>query len=159
MTNNSRWYSLMKDLRGNNGKTPTISFDYSMTDLQGAMGISQMSKLQSLVKRRREIARMYYTALRLTPHKTYYSYSDEFSFQSFPLIFDAPQERVEKYWKKAGIELIKPISTPLHMYIGEKGMDYPMSDRLSKKLHTLPLYPTLTRREIEKISRTLSNFV
>jgi len=159
MTNNSRMYSLMKDLRGNNSRTPTLHYDYIMTDFQGAMGISQINKLANLVKRRREIARIYYNALRITPHKTFYAYSDAFTYQGFPIIFDASTERVEKYWKKAGIDLPRPVATPLHVYGGEKGMDYPHSDRLSKKLYALPIYPTLTKKEIEKISRTLSNFI
>ena len=38
-------------------------------------------------------------------------------------------------------------------------MEYPHSDRLSKKLYSLPIYPTLTKREIDKIARSLSNFI
>ena len=72
MTNNSRLFSVMKDLRGNSGKTPTIHYDYIMTDFQAAMGISQVNKLPSLLQRRRDIARIYYNALRLTTHKTFF---------------------------------------------------------------------------------------
>ncbi len=159
MTNNSRMYSQMKDLRGNNSRTITLHYDYIMTDFQGAMGISQMNKLSNLIKRRREIAQVYYGALRTTPHKTYYAYNDAFSYQAFPVVFDTSTERVEKYWKKAGIDLTRPVASPLHIYTGEKGMDFPHSDRLSKKLYTLPMYPTLTKKEIEKISRALANFI
>ncbi len=159
MSNNSRMYSLMKDLRGNSGRTSCITFDYIMTDFQGAMGISQIHRLPDLLKRRREIARMYYDALKVTSHTTFFAYSDIFTYQSFPIMFDAPAERVEKYWKKAGIEIFLPISTPLHTLTGEKIMDYPHSDRLAKKLYSLPIYPTLTKKEIEKIARSLSSFI
>lgn len=159
MTNNSRMYSLMKDLRGNSGRSTCIHFDYIMTDFQGAMGISQIHRLGDLLRRRREIARIYYDALKVTSHKTYFAYSDNFTYQSFPIIFDAPAERVEKYWKKAGIEIFLPISTPLHMLTGEKTMEFPHSERLSKKLYSLPIYPTLTKKEIEKIARSLSSFI
>lgn len=159
MTNNSRFFSAMKDLRGNSAKVPAIHFDYIMTDFQGAMGISQVNKLPSLLQRRREIAHIYYNALRLTTHKAFYAYSDNFAYQSFPVLFDAPVDRVEKYWKKTGIDVIRPVSTPLHMYSEEKAMEYPHSDRLSKKLYALPIYPTLSKREIDKIARALSNFV
>ncbi len=159
MTNNSRMYSLMKDLRGNSGHASCLNFDYIMTDFQGAMGISQIHRLGDLIRRRREIARIYYDALKVTSHKTFFAYSDNFTYQSFPIIFDAPAERVEKYWKKAGIEIFLPIPTPLHMFTREKSMDFPHSDRLSKKLYSLPIYPTLTKKEIEKISRSLSSFI
>ncbi|HPA71568.1 MAG TPA: DegT/DnrJ/EryC1/StrS aminotransferase family protein [Spirochaetota bacterium] len=159
LTNNSRFYSVMKELRGNSGKTPSLHYDYIMTDFQGAMGISQVNKLPALLQRRREIATVYYNALRITSHRVFYTFSDHFAYQSFPVLFDAPVERVEKYWKKTGIELTRPVTTPLHAYIEQKGMEYPHSDRLSKKLYSLPIYPTLTKREIDKIARSLSNFI
>lgn len=159
MTNNSRMYSLMKDLRGNSGRSSCFHFDYIMTDFQGAMGISQIHRLPDFLVRRREIARIYYDALKVTSHRTFFAYSDNFTYQSFPLMFDAPAERLEKYWKKMGIEIFLPISTPLHMLTGEKTMEFPHSDRLSKKLYSLPIYPTLTKKEIEKIARALSSFI
>jgi perosamine synthetase len=159
MTNNSRMYSLMKDLRGGNGRTAVVHFDYAMTDFQGAMGISQLHRLSDLLKRRHEIARIYYDALKITSHKVLFAYNDNFTYQSFPIIFDAPAERVEKYWKKAGIEIYHPLAAPLHALTGEKVMDFPQSERLSKKLFSLPIYPTLTKKEIEKIARSLSGFL
>jgi dTDP-4-amino-4,6-dideoxygalactose transaminase len=58
-----------------------------------------------------------------------------------------------------GIEIYHPIAAPLHALTGEKVMDFPQSERLSKKLFSLPIYPTLTKKEIEKIARSLSGFL
>jgi dTDP-4-amino-4,6-dideoxygalactose transaminase len=38
-------------------------------------------------------------------------------------------------------------------------MDYPNSDRLSKRLFSLPIFPSLSKREIDKIARALANFI
>lgn len=157
LTNNSKSYASMRDLRGNNDEK--LNMDYTMTDFQGAMGITQLLKLKDLLKRRREIAKIYYNALKITEHQTLYAYSDSFTYQSFPILFNAPKEKVEKYWKKAGIELIHPIETPLHGHLEIRGINYPLSDRLSKKMYTLPIYPTLTKKDIEKISRSLASFI
>ncbi|MCX7679272.1 MAG: DegT/DnrJ/EryC1/StrS aminotransferase family protein [Spirochaetes bacterium] len=158
MTNNSRMYALMKDLRGGNGQS-SINYDYIMTDFQGAMGISQLHRLPDFIKRRREIAKMYYDALKITPHKTPFAYNENFTYQCFPILFDAPTERIEKYWKRMGVEIFIPISKPLHSFLSKKPMDFPNSERFSHKLYSLPLYPTLTKKEIEKISKALSSFV
>lgn len=155
-TNNSKYFSLMKELRNSKDK---VNYDYTMTDFQAAMGISQISRLNDFLKRRREIAQVYYDRIRLTPHKPIYSFNGNYSYQSFPVIFDAPSEKVTKFWKKAGIQIFKPIEEPLHKILELKGMDFPNSDRLSKKLYSLPLYPTLTRKEIDKISRSLAKFI
>lgn len=159
MTPNSRHFAVMRDLRGNNEMDATLKYDYTMTDFQAAMGVSQLMRLPNLIKRRREIARMYYDALKLTSHKSLYAFNDAFLYQSFPVLFDATAEHIEKYWKKAGIELYRPIQFPLHHYCDGKPMDFPNSDRLTKKMYSLPIYPALSKKEIEKISRALANFI
>lgn len=156
LTNNSKLFSTIKELRYNK---KSINFDYTMTDFQGAMGISQLSHLKDFISRRKEIAKIYYDRIRLTPHKTLYPYNDNFTYQSFPIIFDAPADKITKYWKKNGIQIYNPIEKPLHSFLDLKPMDYPNSDRMSKKVYSLPIYPTLTRKEIDKISRILAKFI
>lgn len=157
LTNNSKHFSTMRDLRGGNAEN--ISFDFTMTDLQGAMGLSQAAKLKDFIRRRREIAMKYYESARITSHKPLLPYSESAAYQTFPLIFDAPSDRVEKYWKKNGIELDRVNPHPNHELLGFKGFDYPNADRLSKKLFALPIYPTLTKKEIDKISKSLGAFI
>ena len=157
LTNNSRFFSAMRELRGYNEES--INFDFTLTDLQGAMGITQVMKLKDFLKRRREIAQKYYESIRITTHKPLFPYNDSFSYQCFPVIFDSQGEKVEKYWKKWGIEILKVMPYPLHFLMGLKGFDFPNADRLSKKLYSVPLYPTLTKKEIDKISKLLSAFI
>ena len=155
-TNNSRHFSLVKEMRYSD---TSVHCDYQMTDFQAAMGLSQVSRLQDFIRRRREISKMYYDALRHVPHKALYAFNESFTYQSFPLIFDASGEKVDKYWKKSGIEIHHPVEQPLHIVTGSKGMDYPNSDRFSKKVYSLPIYPSLTKKEIEKIARHLAKFI
>jgi len=157
MTGNSKLFSAMRDLRGN--REDSIHLDYTMTDFQAAMGITQLLKLKGLLRRRREVAKFYNEAIRGTSHKAPYTYNENFAYQSFPVIFDAPGEKVSKYWKKNGIELLHPITTPLHVLLEMRGLDFPNSDRMSKKIFSLPIYPTLTKKEIEKISRAFAAFI
>jgi len=159
MSSNSQYYSTMRDGRGNNNHGTNLNFDYTITDFQGAMGLSQIYRLQDFIKRRRNIARIYHDALKTTPHKTLYAYSESFTYQAFPVIFDAPADRVEKYWKKCGIEIFKPIGVPAHALLNYKPLDYPNSERLAKKIYSLPIYPTLSKKEIEKIASSLAKFL
>jgi perosamine synthetase len=159
LTNNSRLFSVMKDLRENNLKSLSISYDYCLTDFQAAMGIHQLSRLQDFVKRRREIAKIYYDSIKFTSHKTFYHYSEDFVYQSFPLLFDLPTDKVESYWKKNNIEVLRPMPAPLHRYMQYKPMDYPNSERLASKLFSLPIYPTLSKKEIERVSKAVAKFI
>jgi dTDP-4-amino-4,6-dideoxygalactose transaminase len=155
-TNNSRHFSAMKELRSAPVK---LNYEYTMTDFQAAMGISQLSRLQDFIKRRVEIARSYYERSRVTPHTVLFPFSENHIYQSFPIIFDAKADDIKKFFKKNGIELYAPVETPLHVILEEKAMNYPNADRLSKKMYSLPIYPTLTKKEIDKIGRTLAKFI
>jgi len=156
ISKNARHHSMMNELRSSSTKA---NFEYFMTDLQGAMGLSQISRMQDFVTRRREIARIYYDRARLTPHKVLFPFNESCPYQNFPLVFDAPADKTVKFFKKNGIEIFQPVQTPVHQILERKGMDFPNADRMSKKLFSLPLYPTLTINEVEKISRTLAKFI
>lgn len=156
ISKNSRNHNTMTELRSSSVKT---SYEYFMTDLQGAMGLSQISRMQDFITRRREIARIYYDRIKITPHKVLFPYNETCPYQHFPVIFDAPYDKTIRFFKKNGIEISQPVSRPVHQILGYKAMDFPNSDRMSKKLFSIPLYPTLSRNEVEKISRTLAKFI
>ncbi len=157
LTGNSKYFSIMRDLRG--GRDNVINYDYLMTDLQGAMGVSQLMRLGKFLERRREIANIYYDALRITNHRLPVPFNDEYGYQSFPVIFDSPVDKINKYWKKSGIEIVNPVATPLHALLGYDKKNYPVSERWSRKLFTVPIYPTLTKKNVEKIAKLLSGFI
>jgi dTDP-4-amino-4,6-dideoxygalactose transaminase len=156
-TNNPKYFSVMRDLRGPD--EDTVNLDCAMTDFQGAMGISQLHKLKEFLKRRREIASVYSTALKITSHKMLLPFSESFAYQSFPIFFNSTSEKIQKYWRKNGIQVVHSLPTPIHALLGYRGLDFPNSDRLSKKLYNIPIYPTLTKKEITSISKHLSSFI
>lgn len=155
LTSNSQAFSAMRELRS--GET-SLNMDCAMTDFQGAMGSSQLIRLKDFLKRRREIAGKFCDAVRLTSHKIPYPYNADFGWQTFPVIFDASEDRVLKYWKKNGVEAASPIR-PLYEYTGGRPMDFPNTERLARKLYTVPLYPTLTHKEIEQVAKLLASFI
>ncbi len=159
LTNNSRLFAAMRDHREAQPDNLNISYDYTMNGFQAAIGINQLSRLRDFIKRRKEIAKLYYESIKFTSHKTMYHYNEEFVFHSFPVLFDSPSEKTETYWKKNKIEVKRPVTTPLHRYLKLKPMDYPNSERLSNKLFSLPIYPSLTKKEIEKILKANSKFI
>ena len=156
-TNNSKYFSVMRDLRGPDENS--INLDCTMTDFQGAMGISQLLKIKDFLKRRREIALTYSNALKITSHKMLFPFNENFAYQAFPVIFNSSAEKIQKYWKKNGIQVVPSLPSPIHSLLKYRGLDFPNSDRLSKKLYNIPIYPTLTKKEIQTISKHLSSFI
>ena len=157
LTRSAKYFSVMKDLQGT-GKS-SVHYDYAMTDFQAAMGLSQLSKLGEFIRRRRGIAQTYHDALRITPHRALMNYDENSAYQSFPILFDAPAEKTEQFFKKGGIEIIRPLERPLHAILGFPAAEFPRSERLAKKIFSPPIYPALSKSEIEKISKTIAQFI
>lgn len=132
----------------------TISYNYKMTDMQAALGLSQLRKLTSFVERRRQIAKIYdehFSECNLTlpliqSHKrsVFYRY----------IVMIEGLEDIQMKAKEAGIFCERPIWGPLHRSSGFpecENTDYAYEHALS-----IPLYPSLTKNEIEYILQNLT---
>ena len=53
-----------------------------------------------------------------------------------------------------GIEAKRPVFRPLHRYLGHGGC--PVADALHASVLSVPLYPALHRREVERVAAALS---
>ncbi len=129
-----------------------LGYNYRMTDIQAALGISQLKKLESFKKRRREIVAYYNKTLNL-PHLLEKEYS-EACFHLYPILL---QNRDNFYYKakEKGLNLqvhYIPVHTqPYYQRLGYKWGDYPKAEAYYQKCISLPLYPTLTDNDLATI--------
>ena len=126
-----------------------VGYNYRMTDLQAAMGIEQMKRLDEILTRRRELAGRYSAALDRHPwiEPPYVPDYAEFNFQSYavqltaeaPLSRDALMQRLleQKIATRRGIMLshLEPA------YAGQATASLRQSERASACSLLLPLYP------------------
>lgn len=130
-----------------------LRYNYKMTDMAAALGLSQLKRLPSFLNRREEIAFIYETALkrRVTggekkEKRIYYRY----------VLETRHLKRLMGLMEKEGISCRRPIFRPLHYYTGEKG--YPNTQRAWERLISIPIYPGLTDKEVRKIAGSLRRF-
>ena len=132
-----------------------VGYNYRMTDLQAAMGIEQMKRLDEILRRRRELAARYREALDhhpwlRPPHVPDYA---EFNYQSYAvqLTAEAPMSRDElmqrlldqKIATRRGIML----SHTEPAYAGYSVAKLPQSEAASSRSILLPLYPQMTEAD------------
>lgn len=144
----------------------TLGFNYRLTDIQCAIGLAQMKKINSFLERRREIADYYYSQLDgidglYLPAR----YSDRISsYHLFPVRIDfAVLELIKSdffdYFASHGIFLqVHYIPIPHHPYyrdLGYSGALCPESDRFYQQEVSLPVYPDLTRYQQNKVINQL----
>lgn len=158
VTNNAELYDRMKRLR--NGAMSTryyhdeIGFNYRMSELQAAVGLAQMEKLQKLIERRDEIALIYKENLK------------EFTFQVgeracwwMVAVRVKERARVMRELEEKGIET-RPGFVPLHrMPMYADGWQYPVSDVLSEEILCLPTHANLKDKQVVEICDALKEAV
>ena len=130
-----------------------LGFNYRMTDLQAALGISQMSRLDDYVTRRNEIARFYDAELMDLPLTLpWQSPYTESSYHLYPIrINEAKAKKSQRQLydalRESGIaanlHYIPVHRHPYYENLGFKAGDFP-AEQFHREVISLPIYPGLT---------------
>ena len=131
-----------------------LGFNYRMTDIQAALGVSQLERVDANVIRRHEIARKYDEALLDTSITRQQQRQDTYSaYHLYVINFEVgitTQERSRIYtsMRELGIGVnlhYIPIHTqPYFKALGFREGDFPNAEQYYNRALTLPLYPNLT---------------
>ena len=131
-----------------------LGFNYRMTELQAALGLSQMARLDAYVARRHDLARRYEQLLADLPVTTPWQHPDSYSgLHLYPirLKLDCIQSthlQVFESLRQQGIGVnlhYIPVHTqPYYEGMGYKASDFPESERYYAEAISLPMYQTLT---------------
>jgi dTDP-4-amino-4,6-dideoxygalactose transaminase len=159
-TNSELIYNTLIKLRSHgfdkDYKLTSPSLNFRMTDIQAALGRSQLRRLNKFISTRREIAYEYYEAFKNTSIQTIKENKNQYSgFHLFPILIENRNEVKEKLYK-AGINC-QIHYKPIHRmeYYGLKNEDYPNSEYWYNHELSLPIYPALTNKEIKYIIKNV----
>ncbi|MDY6853520.1 MAG: DegT/DnrJ/EryC1/StrS family aminotransferase [Thermodesulfobacteriota bacterium] len=131
-----------------------IRFNYKMTDVQGALGISQLKRLPLFLKRRRAIAKRYSKELVNFPAVLPTEFPDrEHIFYRYVIRIEKDIEIALKRIKREGVYCERPVWRPLHHYLNLS--DFPKTDIVFKSALSIPIYPSLTNEEMSRVIKTV----
>jgi perosamine synthetase len=138
-----------------------VGFNYRMTNLQAAIGVAQMKKVNKLLERKRRIAHLYDRALLgtkdlvLTPSMPWARSS--YWFYSVLVGNERIRERITGHLGKQGIET-RPFFHPVHKlppYYSATAGSLPISEQLSARGINLPGGPKITDQEVVDVASSL----
>ena len=154
--------NLLKKIRDfrdyDNKKNYSVRYNYKMTDIQAAMGIAQLKKLHSFLLKRVNIAKRYSSALQEFCNVPSVRYKDrKHIFFRFPIQIQGSVSKALNFFSERGVTCARPVFKPIHKYIQVNG--FPNTDRVWSNTISIPIYPSLTNKEICKILDVLKLYL
>jgi len=146
-----------------------LGFNYRMTDLQAALGVSQLERLDGYVARRHELACRYNEALSDLPLTLPWQHPDCYSGLHLYVIrlkkdvsIITHRELFEKL-RAAGIGVnlhYIPVHTqPYYQALGFQAGDFPEAEAYYEQAISLPLYPMLSNDQQDEVVSQLKSFL
>ncbi|WJG10569.1 UDP-4-amino-4,6-dideoxy-N-acetyl-beta-L-altrosamine transaminase [Aliiglaciecola sp. LCG003] len=139
-----------------------LGFNYRMSDLHAALGITQLQKLDDFVTQRRAIVARYNQALNSLPLKLPLPETLSSSAWHLYMIELTDHDRKATYQalhaKGIGVNVhYIPIHLqPYYQQLGFKAGEYPQAEAFYKNALTLPLFPGLTADEQDRVIQALN---
>ena len=138
-----------------------LGYNYRMTELQAALGLSQLSRLHDYVKRRHALAARYDLLLQDVPAVRPWQHPDSYSALHLYVV------RVDAARRRAAFEALRaqnigvnvhyiPVHTqPYYRRLGGASEPLPEAERYYAEAISLPMYATLTEQDQDRVVRVL----
>lgn len=144
-----------------------LGYNYRMTELQAALGVSQMQRLDEYVGRRHELAKRYDELLADLPVVTPWQHPDGYSGLHLYVIrlkldeIAKTHKQVFEALRASGIGVnlhYIPVHTqPYYQAMGFKQGDFPHAEQYYQEAISLPMFPLLSDKQIGEVVSVLAN--
>ena len=149
------WHSEMQDL----------GYNYRLSEVHCALGLSQMQRLDEFVSRRRELANLYLEQLSGLDGVILPTQKDGHAWHLFVLqVREELHKELFMYLRENGINPqvhYRPV--PLQPYyrqrFGYKAGDFPEAERYYKRAMSLPLFPLMEDSDVHRVTDTIKQFL
>lgn len=139
-----------------------LGYNYRITDIQAALGTSQLQKLDQFVDRRRELASLYNEAFRQMPGLAFQRQAEgtSSSWHLYPLrwekdYFTAGRDDIFQALQAENIG-VNLHYTPVYLHPYYQSLGYrrglcPNAEALYDEIVTIPLYPLMTDHDLQDV--------
>ena len=140
-----------------------LGLNYRMTELHGALGLSQIARLDDYIERRHEIARRYDKELETLPLvRPFQSPASHSALHLYPIWLDPERldrKKVFDALRRDGINVnvhyVPVYRQPYYQSMSFSVSDFPKAERYYGGAVTIPIYPTMTDSQQNQIVSAL----
>jgi perosamine synthetase len=140
-----------------------LGYNYRLPDVQCALGLAQLARLDGWVARRQQVAAWYDAALasmaEVLPLKTHKDRTH--AHHLYVVALDAPIDRDKAFarLRAEGIGAnVHYAPVYLHSYYRQRGYQpglAPVAEAISKRILTLPMFPAMTQSDVDRVAGAL----
>ena len=121
-----------------------------MTDLQAALGLSQLIRYETMLERRRAIAEQYFAAFPADWTSKLAGVRGQNMFYRFPLTAGFTAAKKEAF-AQHGVAVRQGVDDLLHRHTGLPDADFPNAVAHFEATLSVPIYPALTDAEVQTV--------
>ncbi|MDQ0159584.1 UDP-4-amino-4,6-dideoxy-N-acetyl-beta-L-altrosamine transaminase [Alkalibacillus salilacus] len=147
-----------------------LGYNYRMTDIQAALGLSQLSKLDDFIKRRREIVAMYDGAFQdvaeiVTPFvhhdvsSSWHLYVIQLNLANLTGTREAIFNALRAHNIGVNVHYIPVHMQPFYQQMGYRKGEYPVTESLYESIITLPLFPAMTDGDVQDVIQIVEHVI
>ncbi len=142
-----------------------LGMNYRITDIQAALGLSQLKRIDDFVSRRQEIAARYDNLLEGLPlkipvrqsysHSAFHLYVVQLELENIKLSRRMLFERIRNDGISLNVHYIPVHLQPYYRRLGFKESDFPHAEQYYKQAATLPIYFDMTDNDQVRVVESL----
>ena len=182
MTNNKKIYNKLMNLRNHgiekninnlnkkiNSKwyyeQQSLGFNYWMSDIQAALGISQLKRLKTFIKKRNNVAKFYKRELKNLPLKmqiiskkfvsSYHLFIISINLKKFKYTYDQIFKKLIKKGLNINLHYLPIHLHPYYKNLGFKKGQFPVAENYSDTSISIPIFYELTKKEMIKVVKII----
>lgn len=146
-----------------------LGFNYRMTEVQAAIGTSQLGRIDEFVSRRHQIAERYNDEFRTLPVVTPYQLPGSFSsYHLYPIRISKAEcgktqrfvyDALQREGVGANLHYIPVHRHPFYERLGFKNGDFPEAELFHREAISLPIFPALTSAAQDLVIESLKRIL
>lgn len=143
-----------------------LGLNYRMTEMQAALGVSQLARADEFLKRRHQIAEIYNQELKFTSVTLpYQSQQGHSSYHLYPIQLQDEFQRKTVFDKMRAAQIgvhvhYIPVHTqPYYQQLGFNWGDFPNAENYYKKALSLPIHQLMSEENIATVIQSLKEFI
>ena len=144
----------------------SLGYNWRMSSITAALGLSQLDKIEKIIDMRRNNAKYYQSKLKNIKEISLQEELPGFKhvYQFYPILLrnSTVRTKLMNFLASKGIMtrvFFKPVhKTMFFRKIGYGSLNLPNTEKISKQILALPMFPTLQKEEIDYIIDTITKF-